>query len=128
MTQELVQAAITLADILQAENAALTALDLPRAASLFAAKTAAVAGFEAARARAANHPITGSAARDTANRLRDAVEQNRRLLERAITVQGRVLATIARAARNQATPPQYGARGRPAYRAPIAAVAFSARA
>ena len=128
MTPELIEAAINLADLLEAENAALTALDLPRAAGMLAAKTAAMTSFEAARQRAQASPVAQKVARDVTEKLGVAAEDNRRLLERAITVQGRVLETIARAARNQAAPQQYGARGRLAHKSNASAITLCARA
>lgn len=128
MTPELIEAAIKLADLLEAENAALVALDLPRAAGMLAAKTAAMARFDEARQRAQASPVAQKVARDVTEKLGAAAEANRRLLERAITVQGRVLETIARAARTQTAPQQYGARGRLAHGRSASAVTLSARA
>ena len=48
MSTELIAAAGLLADTLTAENAALTALDLPRAAAMLAGNQLAVTGFVAA--------------------------------------------------------------------------------
>ncbi len=70
----------------------------------------------------------GTGARDLlalARRLEAAAAENRRLLERGIAVQGRVLAVVARAVPRAlgASPSPYGARGTappPAVRAPLA--------
>ncbi len=128
MTPEFIAEALGLAELLERENAALAALDLAGAARLLPAKTAAVASFTAARDRAKGAPLSLAVAREITERLDAAADANRKLLDRAITVQGRVLATIARAARVQTAPPQYGARGRPAVSRSPGAVSFSARA
>jgi hypothetical protein len=94
-------AAIRLTETLAAENAALAVLDLPRAMALLPEKQEAIAAFIGA----ARAPVS----RDLAERLLTLVQENKTLLERAITAQGRVIAVIARAA---APPPQqYGASG-----------------
>ncbi len=116
-----------LCSVLAAENAALEALDLRAAAGLVGDKAAALAALEAAR------PAPGAAADPdlaaAAGRLCALAEDNRRLLARAILVQGRVLATIARACRASAPPPpRYGARGALAADRRPAAAALSARA
>ena len=59
MSTELIAAAGLLADTLTAENAALTALDLPRAAAMLADKQRAVTGFVAAMNAAAQHGAAG---------------------------------------------------------------------
>jgi gamma-glutamyltranspeptidase len=126
MTNELIAAAARLADALRAENEALAALDLKRAAAMLPEKTEAAAAFTALGN--AMRPGQEPEARDLAARLRDLAEENRRLLERAIAVQGRVLETIASAARAQASAPRYGARGALAPDRKAAAFALSARA
>lgn len=123
MTENVADAAAELAAILQAENAALAALDLRRAGAMVSMKTHAAEAFLAARAASGN---TGNAGGD---RLAGLVEENRRLLRRAIAVQGRVIEVIARAvprALHQAAP-CYGAQGR-ARTARPPALAVSARA
>lgn len=101
MTPALIDAAVALADTLAAENAALGGLDLARAASLLAAKERATEAFLAAQAAAglAAPPSAAAAAAsgDLGRRLGALAEENRRLLERALAVQGRVVATVARA-------------------------------
>jgi len=128
MTEDLATAAARLADILAAENAALIALDLPRAGAMLAAKAKAVDAFAAARVN------TGRASRGVgtaaAERLRALAEENQRLLENAITVQGRVIGIVARALRRALSDPvatRYGAQGRTALARPTA-LAVSARA
>ena len=110
-------AGATLSATLEAENAALAALDLPRAAALVADKQRAIADLAAAEAPAAN-----PAAERMARRLRALALENKRLLERAIAAQGRVIGIVAQAA--AATPDGYGGQRR--QRPPP--VALSARA
>ena len=101
--------ATRLADILRAENAALAAFDLSRAAALLAAKTRAAEAFEVA---CAAWPDPGSISVQLAQLAAD----NRRLLCQAIIVQGRVIEIVTRAiprALQQASPGPYGARGTP---------------
>ncbi len=128
MTPALIDAAVRLADTLARENQALAALDLPLAASLLADKQRAADAFLVAQtlalhdASARQHATT----RDLAARLATLAEENRRLLERAIAVQGRVIGVLARAARPEAS--GYGAHGgRTAFSRP-GAIALSARA
>ena len=104
------RAGAVLAEVLARENAALAALDLAAAASVLAAKREAADGFAGAQARFAAAGGTGGAA--LAARLRDLAMENRRLLDRAMAVQARVLEVIAQAApRASALAPRYGARG-----------------
>jgi hypothetical protein len=129
MTSDLIRAAGCLADALAAENAALGALDLPRAAGMLDTKQRAAEAFIAARALAHEGAPAGfdaAAARGVAERLAALAEQNRRLLERAIAVQGHVIATIARAARPAAL--GYGAGGAPSTGQRRDAVTLSAKA
>jgi hypothetical protein len=124
MIEALMVAAGRLAEALRAENEALARLDLRAAAELVAPKRQATdafaAAYEAARrcgARAAGPDRT--AAEEVAGRLRDLSSENRRLLERAIELQARVIETIAGAARPAAgtydgTGGPRGARGRAA--------------
>ncbi len=92
-------AAGQLADLLERENAALAALDLPGAAAMLADKENAAAFL----ARAWEHARPPEAEADrqalglVATRLDRATRENRRLLERGIEVQRRVLHLIARA-------------------------------
>ncbi|MGC8469333.1 MAG: hypothetical protein ACP5NI_05440 [Acetobacteraceae bacterium] len=100
MTPALIDAAVALADTLAAENAALGGLDLARAASLLPAKERATEAFLAAQAapglvRSATAATQASS--DLGRRLGALVLENRRLLERALAVQGRVVATVVRA-------------------------------
>lgn len=109
MSQTLLTATVRLAGALAAENAALRAMDLPAAAALLAEKQAATASFDAARRAMA--PGQPGALREAAAHLVGQAEENRRLLERAIAVQTRVLGVLASAARTVNPAPRYGRSG-----------------
>ncbi len=94
MTRELDLAAAALAEALEAENAALRALDVPRAVAVFPHKEACARRLTEALSQPA---AGGSHSSDSVSRLRVLADDNRRLLERAMFVQGRLLATLARA-------------------------------
>jgi hypothetical protein len=136
VTPELIAAAVHLADTLAHENHALAALDLPRAAGLLDEKTRAMDGFGAAQAmlergaRSVPASDQGREAEQLAGRLRDLALENRRLLEHAIAVQGRVIGLVAHAVRR--TVPQnggsYGADGGRTGPKRQEAIALSARA
>lgn len=117
MMDALLAAGQRLAEALRAENEALAALDLPRAAGLASAKMQATDAFAAACAAAAKTgaraegPMRQSA-EDLTTRLQHLGAENRRLLERAIAIQSRVIETIAGAALPRPTGPGYGAAGR----------------
>jgi hypothetical protein len=136
MTPELIAAAVRLADTITRENAALTALDLAGAAGMLAEKNEAADAFTAAQAIAARlGPVwlpgwQRGEAKQLAARLRALAQENKRLLEHAIAVQGRVIGMVARAAAEADTAqtgPRYSARGGPPAARP-AAMALSARA
>lgn len=131
MMEAVMVAAQRLAEALRAENAALARLDLAAAGELGEAKRAAAEAFAAAFAaarQAAARP--GEAARAEAEamvaRLGELTAENRRLLERAIALQSRVIEVIAGAARPPG-PGTYGARGRAA-EPPTPPVSLLARA
>lgn len=128
MTEDLADATARLAEVLAAENAALAALDLPRAGAMLAEKTRAADAFVAAQqASRGNSSAMGAAA---PAHLRTLVAENQRLLQQAMTVQGRVIGIIARAVSRALRDPaatRYGAHGRAAP-ARLSAVAISARA
>lgn len=133
MIDTLILAGQRLAEALRAENEALAALDLRRAAGLATTKIAASDAFAAAYAAQAKHgsapegPVREAAAL-LARRLEELGRENRRLLERAISLQSRVIETIATAALPKAGPPAgYGPPGRQAPARPPA-LALSARA
>jgi hypothetical protein len=92
MSNDLITAAECLAGTLEAENAALAALDLPRAAAMLEQKKQALAAFTGALG------VPVLAGEPIAERLRALAQDNKTLLERAIAAQGRIIALIARAA------------------------------
>ena len=108
MSDELTTAAELLADTLEAENAALAALDLPAAGALLEEKRRATQRLCSARPADATHRRD---AEQAMQRLRHLSEQNRVLLERAIAVQGRVIEIVASAAVQACATPRYGAYG-----------------
>ena len=125
MTKDaLTQAATRLVDILQAENTELQAMDFKAAGRLLTAKQAATAELTAAQAATLYAP---AGMRQLAQRLNELADENRRLLERAIAVQRRVLGTVVRAAQTATAEPQYGPAGTPAARS-VSAVALRANA
>jgi hypothetical protein len=88
-----------------------------RAAGMLLDKRSAVAAFDAA-------PAPSEAVQRMARRLQALAMENKRLLERAIAVQGRVIGVVGRAATAAMEPAGYGpGRGRRP-----AAMAFVARA
>lgn len=101
-----------LAEVLARENAALATLDLAAAIALLSDKRAAAEAF--ARAAAADPGLATPA-------LRDLAAENRRLLERAMAIQSRVLDILAGAV---ARPTQrYAAAGRLVRETPPVALA-----
>jgi len=128
MTEHLATASARLAEVLEAENAALAALDLPRAGAMLAEKTRAADALVAAQHASRGNISTVSAAAPA--RLRALAAENQRLLQQAMTVQGRVIGIIARAVSRALRDPaatRYGAHGRAAPTR-LSAVAISARA
>jgi hypothetical protein len=116
MMQPLIVAAQRLADALRAENEALARLDLNRAGALALPKQQASDAFAAAydAASRTNTRTEGperAQAEALAGGLRDLGAENRRLLERAIDLQSRVIETIAGATRPKG-PGTYGDQGR----------------
>ena len=122
MTLEITEAGAALAETLEAENLALTALNLPQVGAMVARKQRALDDLAAAAARA--NTQSHHAADRVSRRLQALALENKRLLERAIAAQGRVIEVVARAAASAEAPTGYGpARGqRPA------AFALSAKA
>lgn len=112
-TPSLIAAAVRLADVLQTENAALAALNMPAAVRLLPEKLAAADAFAVAQAAARTCRVGRHRGEldSVARRLQSLAVENRRLLERAMLVQSRVIATIAKAARTTAE------RDAPGYRA-----------
>lgn len=95
------EAASRLEAVLMAENAALADNDPDAATALLAEKLAAANALSAEGASAA-----------TIERLRTLAAENRRLLERAIQVQSRIVELVVRAARRSPPVTRYGAKGR----------------
>jgi hypothetical protein len=133
MMDSLILAGQRLAEALRAENEALAALDLPRAATLAAGKIAASDAFAAAYAAQARHGAAPEgpmrqAAEVLAGRLEELGRENRRLLERAVALQSRVIETIAGAALPRAGTQGYAPDHRRGGARPVPALALSARA
>lgn len=132
MMDSLILAGQRLAEALRAENEALAKLDLPRAATLAGSKIAASDAFAAAYAAQARHgaaldaPVRQAAAVLT-RRLEELGQENRRLLERAVSLQSRVIETIAGAALPKAQVQGYGPAGSRATTVRAPALALSAR-
>ena len=108
--------AARLAQILEQENAALASFDFPRAIALLTEKQ------EALRLFGAQPSGTPPA------RLHDLAVANRRMLERAIAVQGRVIELVASALPQPATSGRYAASGATVHGGPAVAFALLARA
>ena len=121
MTHDANQAAERLAAVMARENAALAALDLRCAAGMLTEKQEAAVAFVAAQAS------TGAPSAELARRLRDLAQDNREKLEHAIAVQRRIISMIARAIRDTAPAPRYGATGAMAAE-PTSPCTLSARA
>jgi hypothetical protein len=126
MSEDLIAAAVHLADVLQRENEALADLDLTRAAELVADKRQAHDAFAGAQAMT-TAAVAQPEAIGIATRLRDLASENRTLLERAIAVQGRVIGVIAKAMPPAANP-RYAAGGELARSGRPLAFTLSARA
>ena len=107
MPRTLHEAVRRLVDVLERENAALMAMDLPRAAALLEEKTAALAVLMAVGEGASVLAECAPAAR----RVDALAQENRRLLERAIAAQQRVIGIVAEAAAI-VSEPLYGPGGR----------------
>ena len=133
MMDALLIAGKRLADALRAENEALAKLDLSLAAKLAESKIAATDAFAQAYAAQAKHggrpegTIRQQAASLT-QQLEALGSENRKLLERAISLQSRVIETIATAALPRIANPGYGQRvyQPPPRQAPALAVAARA--
>ena len=115
-----IEATEQLVKTLEQENAALAALEMQRATSLLPAKMQALAAFEQAKEFLSSLPEVAEERDTLSGRLRELVAENRRLLERAMTVQGRVIEIVVSAipaedlASRYGTPAKaYGARTRP---------------
>ena len=125
MTKSLILTANFLADVLVRENAALLRMDLRGATMLLPEKIAAIADLTASGEAGYGPPR--AALLEVARRLDDLAMANRRLLERAIAAQRRVIGIVLRAADSAvAVGPSYGATGRPARRTRPMAMSTSA--
>lgn len=121
MSDERQEAAQRLADLLEQENAALKRLDFPAAVALLAAKEAALADL-------GKPPITPITPTGLVQRLGELATENQILLERAITVQTRVVRIVARACAPSPALTQYNRDGGRSTSARTTALALSARA
>jgi hypothetical protein len=137
MKSRTIEAGEALAAVLAQENDALARLDLPKATSLYPRKALAAAVFSEAQQQETDSITTAldkeqrRLAEALAERLRALAEENKRLLERAITVQAHVLGTIGRAIAQAAPRTQtsrYGASGTAAGPRRQPPVVLSARA
>jgi hypothetical protein len=127
-TRSLFDAALGLAEILERENAALRAVDYTTASQLADAKARALGDLmDACWGSAGLRGRQVTEARDLARRLDELAAANRALLERAIVVQRRVIASVVRAIPKPATP-RYAATGGLAQTVRLAPVALVARA
>jgi hypothetical protein len=95
-----------LTDVLERENQALSAMDIRRVVALLPEKTAAAAHLSTFGEIRPDRTL----ARD-ARRLNDLTRENRRLLERAMAAQTRVIGIVVRAAASVARHSSYGAKG-----------------
>jgi hypothetical protein len=133
MMEAVIAAGERLAEALRAENEALAALDLTRAAAMATRKVQATDAFAAAAAAATRvgARVQGEA-RQAAERLATDLgtlgQQNRKLLEEAIALQSRVIETIAHASRPAGHAPGYGRHGRHRPGAQATALAVATRA
>ncbi|MCW8085291.1 hypothetical protein [Sabulicella glaciei] len=133
MMNAVITAGERLVEALHAENEALAALDLTRAAALAQRKMQASDAFAAAaaaasRARARALPATREHAERMTRALEALGEENRRLLEDAIALQSRVIEAIAGAARPLSAAPGYGRAGMPRPARQAVALAVTTRA
>ena len=118
--QSWMQAAAALADILQAENDALRAVDFAAAAALLPSKRAALQQIETCKPSGPKQEFS-----ETIRRLDRLADENRQLLDRGISIQSQVLNLLASAART-AFAFGYGSSGKSAVHG--GALTFSARA
>lgn len=103
-----------LAATLEAETAALAAMDITGATALLERKSAQLATLAAAA------PVAGDAPTHAAwQHVATLAESNRQALLRAIRVQKQVIDMVANAARHGARTGGYGAAGQPRRRTPL---------
>lgn len=130
MTQELMDAVERASQVLGQENAALHALDFHVVGTLIVEKRLAIEALQSLDAAGAKHLPSpkGPELRAAALRLQILAQDNKRLLERAITVQTRIMGVIARAVRVTQAPPGYGGHGQVRSRRVAGAMALVVRA
>ncbi len=133
MMNAVLLAGARLAEALKEENEALARLDLTRAAALATVKIRASDAFNAATTAAGRQGLRAEGevrrtAEGLAGHLRVLSTENRRLLERAIALQSRVIETIAGAAIPASRPVTYGGHGARAEVRQAPALALTARA
>jgi hypothetical protein len=113
MPKPFLMVAQRLADVLVRENDALRVMDLRRAVTLLPEKTTVIAELTVA-----DGAVSGPHDPDLiamGARLDGLAQENRKLLERAIGAQKRVIGIIVHAAASVAVAPSYGMQGRRAH-------------
>lgn len=121
MTEERLEAAERLANLLAHENEALKRFDFPAAVALLPAKQAALADLTKPPA-----PVMQASA--VGRRLIGLAAENQLLLERAIAAQTRIVRIVARASAPPAAVTRYNGYGGRTSSARTAALAVSTRA
>ncbi len=113
MTGQQQHAVAELVAILLEENAALAALEYRRVGDFVDRKRIALEALNAASSAPSDRTPSNQdpAARALALRLKQLVDENRKLLRQAIKVQNRIMGVVAGAARQAQVPTGYGARG-----------------
>ena len=106
MTGEFATAAQRLADVLEQENEALKRHDFPSATLLLAAKDAAVADLAKQPSPVATDPLAS-----LMRHVMALANENQTLLERALTVQTRIIRIVARACAPPPASMQYNTHG-----------------
>ncbi len=107
MIHDLVAATTRLADSLSRENTALDALDVSGAVSLLPEKRSALAALTEAHSIVLT-PAQRPAMAEAVRRLQAVASENRRLLQRALTVQNRVIEVIVSTLPRQEAAGGYG--------------------
>lgn len=127
MSTDLLDAAAAVVETLQAENAALAVLDIGAAVKLYPRKRDAVTALATAQASTKPTAEQRQRAELLTRRLAELTGENKRLLERALYVQGRIMGALARAVpRALAATAGYCADGRMAGPQRALALALSA--
>lgn len=130
MRTDLAEAAERLAAILTRENAALASLDFSAVGTFIEEKRSALdalGGFALDRT-AASVETRSPTDLALAERLQTLAADNKHLLEQAMTVQNRIMAVLAEAARHAQLPTGYGACGRQSNAGSAGAYALVVRA